>query len=71
MREPSAPLRRAVRLALFVAFAGASLASARQGEPPYSLEHPERTTSAIPIDVVGSIDAARRRAETDDDARSR
>ena len=64
MREPSAPLRRAVRLALFVAFAGASLASARQGEPPYSLEHPERTTSAIPIDVVGSIDAARRRAET-------
>lgn len=64
-RGRPAPLHHALRLALCIAFAGASFASARQGEPPYSLAHPESTTRAIPTADVGSIDATQRRAEFD------
>jgi len=64
---PSRPasLHKALRLALCVALAGAGLASARQGELPYSLAHPAISAAVVPIEDLAPIDAARRRAETD------
>lgn len=55
--------RRAAVCAL-IATAAAPL-HARQGEPPYTLTHPEKAGGAIPLADVGAIDAAQRRFDSD------
>ncbi len=70
MRAPS-PALRAARAALALALATAlTNVQARQGEPPWSLVHPAKLARNVPIETVGSIDAALRRADTDAAQRS-
>lgn len=55
--------RRIIALLAGVSFALA--AHARHGEPPYSLAHRAKAALVLPIEEVGSIDAAAARAESD------
>ena len=57
------PLPRAA-LCLLIALL-AQPASARHGELPYSLARPAKLAQSVPIENVGTIDAAQRRAEVD------
>lgn len=65
MRAATTRTGWASRAALCVLFAGASLASARQGEPPYSLSKGALDARTVPVEDIGAIDAAQRRTEAD------
>ncbi|MGA9340705.1 MAG: hypothetical protein WBV61_00035 [Rhodanobacteraceae bacterium] len=68
---PSDHLNRFARalLALAACMLLSPFASARQGEPPYSLVHPNRVAASVPQVDVAPIDAPAERA--DQDARAR
>lgn len=65
----SARTARALVLPVLLALA-ATLAQARQGEPPWSLAHPAKAGIDLPIEDVRGVDAARLRAESDAAARA-
>jgi lysyl endopeptidase len=60
---PPFSLLRVAFAVLIAAFANA--AAARHGEPPYSLAEPAKLARSVPIENVGTIDAALRRAQAD------
>jgi hypothetical protein len=65
MAGSSFPFSFARALIALAAMLIATSASARHGEPPYSLRHPAKAAAAVPIVDIGTIDAAaeRKRAE--------
>ncbi|HVT32340.1 MAG TPA: hypothetical protein VHE32_06825, partial [Rhodanobacteraceae bacterium] len=64
IRSPS-PVSFARALVALVAALLAANASARHGDPPYSLEHAAKVAPAVPVVDVGTIDATAQRQEED------
>jgi hypothetical protein len=62
MRRVNRPLRAAFGV---LAAALANSAAARHGEPPYSLIDPAKLARVVPVEDVGTIDAALRREQVD------